>query len=165
MTELLRMNKPARRYARPLSDLVAPALGDVFARQGFASGDIVTQWPDIMGEEIARLADPVKLQWPRNAPGEPAEPATLVLRVEGPAAIEVQHLAPVILERINRYFGWRAVSRIAIRQAPLNRPVKKSRPPPPSAAEVATEARRLGGIADEGLRDALARLGVAVKRH
>ena len=58
------MNKPARRYARPLSDLVAPALGDVFARQGFASGDIVTQWPDIMGEEIARLADPVLVSVP-----------------------------------------------------------------------------------------------------
>ena len=58
----------------------------------------------------------------RRQDGEPAEPATLVLRVEGPAAIEIQHQSAVILERINRFFGWQAVGRIALRQAPLSRP-------------------------------------------
>jgi hypothetical protein len=159
------MNKPVRRpYARPLADLVAPALGDVFARQGFASGEIVTHWADIAGEDIAQLAEPLKLQWPRGPAGEASEPATLILRVEGPAAIEVQHLAPVLLDRVNRYFGWRAVSRIGIRQAPLQRKAKTMRPPPPSAAETAAVAERLDGIRDEPLREVLARLGAAVKR-
>jgi hypothetical protein len=158
------MNKPARRHARPLADLVAPALGDVFARQGFASGEIVTYWADIAGEDIARLAEPLKLQWPRGVAGEAAEPATLILRVEGPAAIEVQHLAPVLLERVNRYFGWRAVARIGIRQAPLTRKPPKPRPQPPTAAETRAVAARLGGIRDDPLREALARLGAAVKR-
>jgi hypothetical protein len=159
------MNKPARRsYARPLADLVPPLLGDVFARQGFASGEIVTHWAEIAGEEIARLAEPLKLQWPRGPAGEASEPATLVLRVEGPAAIEVQHLAPVLLERVNRYFGWRAVARISIRQAPLTRKPVKTRPRPPDAAETMAVAARLGDFQDEPLREALARLGAAVKR-
>ena len=159
------MNKPVRRYARPLADLVAPCLGDVFARQGFASGDIVTHWADIAGEEIARLAEPLKLQWPRVAPGQQSEPATLILRVEGPAAIEVQHLAPVILERVNRYFGWRAVSRIGIRQAPHAHQPRLRRPDAPSALETARVAAELGGVKDEPLRDALARLGAAIRRR
>ena len=54
------------------------------------------------------------------------QPGTLVLRVEGPAAIEIQHLTGVILERVNRFFGWQAVDRLAIRQAPLSRRAKKA---------------------------------------
>ncbi|MBX6425144.1 MAG: DUF721 domain-containing protein [Variibacter sp.] len=159
------MNKPGRTFARPLAEFVGPCLGDVFARQGFASGDIVTHWAEIVGDDVAQLAEPLKLQWPRGGGEHASEPATLVLRVEGPAAIEVQHLAPVILERINRYFGWRAVARIAIRQAPLARRPRKVRPPAPSPAETAQVAASLGAIDDPGLRDALARLGAAIKRR
>lgn len=158
------MNKPSKSYPQPLRDFVRPCLGDVFARQGFASGELITRWAEIVGEEIAALAEPLKLQWPRSGSHQEAEPATLLLRVEGPPAIEVQHLAPVILERVNRYLGWRAIGRIGIRQAPLARPRSAIRPAGPTAAETATVAATLGGIDDEPLREALARLGAAVKR-
>ena len=51
-------------------------------------------------------AEPLKIQWPRVPEGEQPEPGTLVLRVDGPAAIEIQHMSRVILERVNRYFGF-----------------------------------------------------------
>ena len=155
------MSKPKTR-PRPLADMIPRCLGETFARQGFASADIVTHWPDIVGAEIAAHAEPMRLQWPRHE-GEAAEPATLVLRVEGPAAIEIQHLSGVILERVNRFFGWRAVKRIAIRQAPLTRRAAPQRPAGPSAEEVARRAAALPDIVDEGLRQALARLGAAIK--
>ena len=96
--------------------------------------------------------------------GEHPEPATLVLRAEGPAALEIQHQSNVILERVNRYFGWQAVGRIVLRQAPLSKP--KTRPPLPKIdpAETAKIAATLSDIADDDLRMALARLGAAVKR-
>lgn len=158
------MHKPARTFPRPVGDLVHRCVGSVFARQGFASAELVTHWPEIAGAEIANLAEPIKLQWPRTTtPGE-SEPATLVLRVEGPAAIEVQHLSPVILERVNRFLGWRAVARIALRQAPIRRTAKPVRAAAPSEAQRAAIKATLGAIDDEGLRDALARLGAALKR-
>jgi hypothetical protein len=87
----------------------------------------------------------------------------LVLRVEGPAAIEIQHLSGVILERVNRFFGWQAIGRIALRQAPLSRR-KKAAPAPPADPAVAERiAEGLPEIEDEPLRAALARLGAAVK--
>src|SRR5262245_50482193 len=118
MTERRPVNKPARTYPRPLADLINRCLGEAFARQGFASADIVTHWPDIVGPEIAAHAEPIKLQWPRGAE-DAALPATLVLRVEGPAAIEIQHLSAVIIERVKSLFGWRGVERIAIRQSTI----------------------------------------------
>lgn len=157
------MDKPAKTYPQPLANFVRGALGDVFARQGFASGELITRWPAIVGAEVAALAEPMKLQWPRGAATAPSEPATLVLRVEGPAAIEVQHLAPVILERINRFLGWRAVARIAIRQAPLRWSAPTKSRPAPSAGEVERVTESLGQMADEPLRAALGRLGAAVK--
>lgn len=158
------MNKPARKtYPRPLAEFVGPCLGDTFARQGFAAGEIVTHWREIVGDEIAAHSEPMKLQWPRGD-AEEAEPATLVLRVEGPAALEVQHLTGVILERVNRFFGWRAVGRLALRQAPLARRQKAAAHPVPDAAEAARVSAGLQGFADDDLRQALGRLGAAVKR-
>jgi hypothetical protein len=87
-----------------------------------------------------------------------------VLRVEGPAALEIQHLSAVILERVNRFFGWQAVGRIALRQAPLRRRDKaKASNKGPDQAEMARIAANLPEIADESLRQALARLGASVK--
>jgi hypothetical protein len=97
--------------------------------------------------------------------GQPQEPATLVLRVEGPAALEIQHSSDVILQRVNRFLGWSAVGRLALRQAPLsrrNRPAPRRAPDPKSVADV---AKTLSAVEDEELRAALARLGAAIKRN
>ena len=155
------MNKPSGAFAKPLRDLVPKIVGETFARRGFASGELVTRWAEIAGDEIAAHSEPIKIQWPRPAEGEEREPGTLVLRVEGPAAIEIQHLAGVVCERVNRFFGWRAVGRLALRQAPLKRGgARPSRAA--DVARVAGVARTLGKIDDADLKAALARLGAAV---
>jgi hypothetical protein len=138
-------------------------LSDAFKKQGFASTELVTNWPAIVGAEIAAHAEPIRIQWLRPVEGEAPQPGTLVLRVEGPAAIEIQHLSKVILERVNRFFGWQAVGKIGIRQAPLRRRASKPRPVI-DAAECARIAAALPAIEDDGLRQALARLGAAIKR-
>jgi hypothetical protein len=155
------MNKP--RPTRSLSELATGYLAETFKRQGFASTELVTRWTEIVGPEVAAHAEPVKLQWPRAADGEPAEPATLVLRVEGPAAIEIQHQSNIVLERINRFFGWQAVGRLALRQAPLKR---RDIPVPAKVDAAAAErvAATLTDVNDDELRMALGRLGAAVKR-
>lgn len=157
------MNKPSRPVARPLRDLLGKVVGDSFTRQGFASAELVTRWPEIAGAEIAAVSEPIKIQWPRPDDTGVRVPGTLVLRVEGPAAIEVQHLAQVICERVNRFLGWRAIERIAFRQAPLRRTSRKAGLKPDAVA-AARLAASLPEIADDELRAALGRLGAAVKR-
>src|SRR5580692_9829431 len=154
MTEPRTMNKPSRSFARPLRDLVAKAVGDSFRRQGFVSAELVTRWTEIVGADIAACSEPIKIQWTRPVEGEEREPGTLVLRVEGPAAIEIQHLANVILERVNRFLGWRAVARLALRQAPLRYDARKAarRLDPAAAARV---AETLSNIGDDDLKQAL----------
>ncbi len=158
------MSKLSRSFPRPLSDLLASTLGDVLRAQGFASTEIISRWADIVGAEIAAHSEPLKINWPRQAGEEPAEPATLVLRVEGPVALEIQHMSAVILERVNRFFGWQAIGRIALRQAPLRRRERSSVPKadPEAAARV---AETLADVEDEDLRQALGRLGAAIKRN
>jgi hypothetical protein len=155
------MNK--RSYPKPLAELVSVCVADVFARQGFTSCEIVTHWDDVVGPEIAALAEPIRMQWVRCRDPDDASPATLVLRVEGPAALEIQHMAGVIVERVNRYLGWQAVDKLALRQAPLTR---RRRPPRPRIDDgaAAAIAAQITGVADESLRMALGRLGAAIKR-
>ena len=170
------MNKPPRSFAKPLRDLLSKVVGETFTRQGFASAELVTRWTEIVGGEVAAHSEPIKIQWPRavSAPGpSPTSQeglalgrtaGTLVLRVEGPAAIEIQHLANVICERVNRFLGWRAVERIVLRQAPLRRSMHR-----PAAAVDPVAAERIAAsmpqVADQDLRQALARLGAAVRRR
>ena len=157
------MNKPSRSDPKQLRDLAGKIVGESFRRQGFASAELVTRWSEIAGADIAALSEPVKIQWQRAPAGEDPEPGTLVLRVEGPAAIEIQHAANLVCERVNQFLGWRAVGRLALRQAPLRRGArKKTRAADPAAT--ARIAANLTGIGDEALKDALARLGASIKR-
>jgi len=156
--------KPGAMFAKPLSVLLGGVFADAYARQGFASRELVTRWAEIAGPEVAAHSEPLKIQWPRPVEGQQQEPATLVLRVEGPMALEIQHASDAILQRVNRFFGWSAVGRLALRQAPLaHRPAKKP-PAAPDPAAVARVAATLESVEDEELRAALARLGATIKR-
>jgi len=157
------MSKPSRSFPRPLSELLSATLSDALKTQGFASAEILARWGDIVGPEVAAHSEPMKINWPRPMGDEDPEPATLVLRVEGPAALEIQHLSAVILERVNRFFGWQAIGRIALRQAPLRRRVAAKAPPPPDPEVAARLAAGMPEIEDNELRQALARLGASIK--
>jgi hypothetical protein len=163
MTEPVAMNKPPRGNARPLAAFVSQSFADAFKRRGFAATEIVTRWEDVVGADIAAHCEPMKIDWPRQRERDPAASATLVLRVEGPAAIEIQHQAAIIIARINQFFGWPAIGRVTLRQAPLRRRTRTPRPAL-SAEAVQAEAKRLAGVVDDDLRQSLARLGAAVKR-
>jgi hypothetical protein len=108
-----------------LADLTAKAMDPVLAKQGFGAADIILNWEDIVGERLARYCEPVKLQWPaRPAKGEPGmgqEPASLVVRVEGGFAIELQHVSPLVIERVNAHLGWRCIGRLLLRQGDVLR--------------------------------------------
>jgi hypothetical protein len=151
-----------RFSAAPLADFVGRVVNDAFARQGFAAVEIVTHWEDIAGPELARRSEPMRLTWPKR--DDPDSIGTLTVRVEGPYAIELQHLAPIVMERVNRYFGWRCVGRIAIRQGPVT-PRTNVAPAPtePSLAAVAEMAEKIGPFEDEALGQSLARLGALVR--
>ena len=86
-----------------------------------------------------------------------------MLRVEGPAAIEVQHQAGLVIERVNRFFGWQAEDRLAFRQAPLRG--QRTRPQPPRIdLETAEQIAHSLVIEHAPLREALGRLGAALRR-
>ena len=157
------MNKPGRSSAKPLSVLLSDVFSDAYAKQGFAARELVTRWVEIIGPELSAHCEPLKMQWPRPVEGQPQEPATLVLRVEGPMALEIQHASDVILQRVNRFFGWSAVGRLALRQGPLSRRDRPRPSPPPDPREVEQIAQTLTSVEDDALRAALARLGASIK--
>jgi hypothetical protein len=158
------MSKP-RPTAKPLCLLLGDVFSEAYAKQGFAARELVTRWAEIAGVDVAAHSQPLKMQWPRPVEGQPQELATLVLKVEGPMALEIQHKSDLILERVNRFFGWSAVGRLALRQAPLSRRDRPKPPAPPDPEAVAKIADGLRAVEDDQLRAALARLGAAIKRN
>lgn len=152
------------RYAQaPIGTRIAALTRDVFRKRGFAEGHILANWPDIAGDVIADYSAPERLVYPRRLrEGRgPSGPATLEIRVDGPIALEIRHLEPQIIERINSYYGYAAVGRLKLIQGPLPpRPRARRRPIRAlAAAERAALAEELQPIAQTDLKDALTRLG------
>jgi hypothetical protein len=152
---------PERRgRLRAIAAEVPKIAGAALGKRGFGEAQLVAQWPAIIGEEIARGASPEKLSFSR---GERRD-GTLHLRVAPGMALEIQHREPVLIERINAFFGYRAVARLALKQGPLSRAAERRAEPP---RPLKTEERqrldhRLAGVEDPALRAALQRLGAAV---
>jgi hypothetical protein len=129
----------------------------------------LSEWRAVVGEELASFTAPDRVVWPRRSEdGEAASPqsawraegAILVLKVDGPRAIEVQHRAEQILERVNIYFGYRAIAQLRFLQAPLPKAKGEAPAPAPASAE---EPLPAAGVADSGLAKALGRLGAGVR--
>ncbi len=149
----------------------AVALLDPIARaRGFAATALLTEWPAIVGADLACFTQPDKVIWPRRTDDGEAPPpqsawradgAILVLKVDGPRAIELQHRADQILERVNTYFGYRAIAQLRFLQTPISRVVPKSAA---TLLPAADEACVPAAISDGGLRQALARLGASMRR-
>lgn len=161
------MLKP--RPSKRLSDLLPDALGPAAARQGFAGAEIVSRWEAIVGPELAAVSAPQKLAVPPKAPAaDPAAPpprATLTVRVEGAFALEVQHRSAEIVERVNAHLGWACVGQVKARAGAVaelkRRKARRPSPPEPNAEERARVGAAAAAIEDEGLADAVRRLGEA----
>ncbi len=149
----------AQPSARAVSGYIPQLTRKAFEKYGFASVALLTDWANIVGSDVASFTAPERLKWPRGVdafdetePGNERRPgATLVLRVDGPRAIELQHKAHLIIERINASFGYRAVAELRFVQAPIaGQPVPKWRPPVlPQNDDAAGETPELAKIEDE----------------
>ena len=157
-----------RRGARPLADIIGGPLNAVCRKRGFATLDLISHWPDIVGPVYGECTSPDRLVWPRRPQGlieeERHEPAVLTVRCTGAAALRLAHEADQIIERINMFFGYRVVGRLKTLQLP---PARFGRPERPRLGPVSAEDERAvkslaAGIADEGLRAAVEWLARAV---
>ena len=145
---------------KSLGSAAAKVAAPVLGRRGLGEAQVILQWAAIVGEGLASDTQPVKLSFAR---GERVD-GTLHLRVTSGAAPAVAHLEPVLIERINAFFGYRAVGRLALRQGPVARAPESRRPPVRRALTPDEEWQldtALAAIADPDLRAALARLGRA----
>ena len=150
---------------KPLAELIEACIGPAFAAQGFASTDILAAWPDIVGERLAPLLPALEARMAEAPPqgrGRAPESGTLVVRVEGVFALELQHLAPVVIQRINAHYGWACVGRIVMQQDRVDAGPGARRWSPSTRRAGARSPLAVSQIGDDGLREALDRLGTAV---
>ena len=158
-----------RRYGglRALGGSLGTVTKRAFARRGLTGADIARQWPAIVGGELAAHCRPRQLRFPK--PGEAAE-GRLTLRVASGWALQLQHLEPLVLERINGFFGYRAVARLVLQQGPL--PALRGAPAatrnrtaeaPPRPLDPALSVK-LSTVADPELRAALESLGRSLRQ-
>jgi hypothetical protein len=149
---------PRRRpIGERLQDEVRRLLRPSAKQFGFAIPDLLMAWSEIIGADLARRAMPEKLS--RSADG-----AILTIRARGPAALEIQHDAPRILERLNGFLGGQAIVRLKVHQGELSLPEGRREAPrkPLDPAKAQALEDHLASVDHGDLKAALVRLGRAV---
>lgn len=156
-----------KRNAQAVSDLVSRVVDPVLRKRAGISLELIQGWEEIAGQRLARLSRPQKIVWPRRiSEDDPFKPATLVVAAEGYAALAIQHETGELVARVNTFLGYGAIERIKLVQKPVTVPERrKARPAlrPLRPYEEKQLDESLAEIESEKLRDALERLGRAVK--
>lgn len=144
----------------PLSSVLGKLTGPVLKRRGFRDIHVIDHWSEIVGAQLAALSLPERLS---RVSGEGA---VLTIRVDGAMALEVQHMAPQILERINQFYGSNVITRLKIIQAPVNPSTTRYRRADPELSTAVESAdAALDHFPPGRLRQALARLGGRIIRN
>jgi hypothetical protein len=137
----------------------------VYEKHGFAYGEVLAQWDAIVGEKLAEHTQPLRIKWPRQANSAQRYGGVLWVQALPGYGLELQYEAPRLVERLNGYFGYGAISAVKIVQGKFVKktPQRRSGPVRLPLEEAARIEERLAGIADQGLKDALVRLGAGLK--
>ena len=148
-----RFERPRGGGARPIAELMPEVGRTAFRRFGFVQSSVVTRWPEIVGERHARVCMPEAIRFP---PGEKSDGILQLLVVPAHAPM-ISHVIPEIISRVNRFFGYNAVSRVKLRQGAVQPPAAKERPTaPPSLRPIPFElGDSLRDIGDPELRTVL----------
>jgi hypothetical protein len=146
-------DEPVRsRRARAVSEMLPAVGGASFRRFGFVQSSVVSRWREIVGERYARVSSPESIRFPAGK----RSAGVLTLIVEGAHAPMMQHVAPVIVERVNRFFGYAAVERVHFRQGLVQVAKSTARTAPPSLRPIPVElGDSLRSIVDPELRACL----------
>ncbi len=155
---------------RALSATLPKITKAVLDKGGRDYATIIAEWPEIVGPALAGSSQPEKLARPRNKGADQGQAAAqavgavLTIRVTGGAALEIQHREPQVIERINSYLGYRAVTRLKLVQGVLQNRAQPRREPPRrlTAAESQTIESAAAKVADPELKEQLARFGRAL---
>jgi hypothetical protein len=155
--KLEKEDSPRSCRPRAAGELIGVAGDQSFRRFGFVQSSIVSRWAEIVGERYAKVSSPESIRFPtgRKAGG------VLTLLVDGAHAPLIQHLTPMIVERVNRFFGYAAINRIVFRQG---KPAAgRPRPKRPELPVVPNElGAGLREIADPELRACLESLAARI---
>jgi hypothetical protein len=143
---------------------VAEALGGVLdsalKKRGFATRDILTNWPAIAPRPYDKVAIPAELKWPR---GGGHEGATLFLRCAEGQRLALAHEGPLVAAAVNRYFGYFLVREVKLSAEPFTRSSGAKAKSAATLPEVAKHAREaVAEVEDPALKDALKALGEGV---
>lgn len=159
--------KQKRRFSMfptTLQKAAEAATRPAFKKYGIVQARLTSDWVNIVGTVLAQKALPTRIHFPKGQ----RDRGTLFLDVATGWALEIQHLEPVILEKIATYFGYRAVERIHITQRPL--PLKKEaaktaeKPATLSQNAQKTLRKTLENVTNPELKAALEKLGEGIFR-
>lgn len=159
-------SNPLRSYGTPhVSKVLGRITGRTMNRRGFSDSRMLENWSAIVGPQLAAMSQPVRLSRCKSGrDGEDTAGGVLTVKAEGAIALEIQHLSPQIIDRLNSYYGHAAISRLNIIQGPVTITPSPLNPPPIKEEDISALADDFEEIETPRLKRALASLALLMRR-
>ena len=159
-------SNPLRSYGTPhVSKVLGRITGRTMNRRGFSDSRMLENWSAIVGPQLAAMSQPVRLSRRKGGrDGEDTAGGVLTVKAEGAIALEIQHLAPQIIDRLNSYYGHAAIARLNIIQGPVTITPSPLNPPPIKEEDISALADDFEEIETPRLKRALASLALLMRR-
>lgn len=159
-------SNPLRSYGTPhVSKVLGRITGRTMNRRGFSDSRMLENWAAIVGPQLATMSQPVRMSRRKSTrDGGETPGGVLTVKAEGAIALEIQHLAPQIIDRLNSYYGHAAIARLNIIQGPVTITPSPLNPPPIKEEDVSALAEGFEEIETPRLKRALASLALLMRR-
>ncbi|MTI08876.1 DUF721 domain-containing protein [Rhodospirillaceae bacterium RKSG073] len=163
--------KPKRKaVTRPVGEMIPGLTKRALGKYGFGQVSLITDWHRVVGERLAQFSQPLKLQFQRGQ----RMGGVLHIRVTGAMALELQHMEPLLIDRINTYFGYGAVASIRLKQVGSLQAIRKKTPDTARKREKSLKLDddqkkaiedQVSHVENPEMRELLQRLGESVARR
>jgi hypothetical protein len=159
-------SNPLRSYGTPhVSKVLGRITGRTMNRRGFSDSRMLENWAAIVGPQLATMSQPVRMSRRKSTrDGGETPGGVLTVKAEGAIALEIQHLAPQIIDRLNSYYGHAAIARLNIIQGPVTITPSPLNPPPIKEEDISALAEGFEEIETPRLKRALASLALLMRR-
>ena len=115
-----RKDNERKNKAIKISESISEISQKTISKFGKIEFTLHTKWDEMVGDHFVKFTEPNKINFIKNQKYENDDSyeGILTVNIIGGAALDFQHFSDKIIEKINSFFGYKAITKIKLNHVP-----------------------------------------------